>query len=140
MDLKSIGAQLQAARKAKRISTMTAARLSGVSRRHIVEVENGANVTLLTLEPLMRAYEMTQLSLGDLLLGGNVTGLSPQVLDLIANELEEGIQHLTSAVESLRSYSDTGKPSEIADAAALVREATRAVKKTGKRTQKKQRE
>lgn len=58
----SIGAQVREERNRRNLSDSRLARIAGVSRRHLVELQKGANVTLSITEKVMAALEMETLS------------------------------------------------------------------------------
>lgn len=60
----SIGAQVRDERTSRRLSDSKLAKSAGVSRRHLVELQKGANVTLSIVQKVMMALELRELSFG----------------------------------------------------------------------------
>jgi transcriptional regulator with XRE-family HTH domain len=61
----TVGSQIREARLARGLSVRKFAAQADLSRRHLVELEKGSNVTLLVARNAMRALGLTTLSIGE---------------------------------------------------------------------------
>lgn len=133
MDFEEVGAQLKAARMARGLSILKAAELSGVSRRHIGQIEKGMNLTIGKMVALMRVYGMDEISIAGIAVKGKAAGLSPATARILAEELKRTIQHLTVILETLHASESSGERSALDRAAALVKDAATVAKKARKK-------
>jgi len=58
-----LGESLRAARSQKKLTQAQLARVAGVSRRHLAAVEGGANVSVAVLLKLVKALEISELTI-----------------------------------------------------------------------------
>lgn len=125
-----VAAELKGTRKLRQMSIAKLSKISKVSRRHIHVAEMGGNITLSVLKRLMRGLQMSHISLGDLMSAtGSIDGIRPEVIAVIADEMDAGLRLLTHAAASLRAYAEgRSAPDMNAKAAALIREITRDAK------------
>lgn len=133
--LSEFGAALRRTRKARGISRAKLARISGVSCRHIAAAEGGANVTLLIVVRLMRALQLTSISLDDdLTVTGKAEGIAPSVVLRVADDIDEAVADIQRRTATLRAYAEGKEPSEesgrlAARASTLLREFTEDVRR-----------
>jgi transcriptional regulator with XRE-family HTH domain len=133
MDFEEVGAQLKAARVTRGLSILKAAELSGVSRRHIGQIEKGMNLTIGKMVALMRVYGMSEISIAGLVVKGRTAGLSPATARILAEELKRTIQHLLVILETLQGSESSGAQPELGRATTLVKGAPAATRKTRKK-------
>ncbi|HEU4889300.1 MAG TPA: hypothetical protein VFV49_15550 [Thermoanaerobaculia bacterium] len=103
----SIGAQVREERTRRNLSDSRLARMAGVSRRHLVELQKGANVTLSITERVMAALEMEALSFSpDRRLTTPATGMASaifrQQLEAATEQMETGVALILTAASAFR--------------------------------------
>jgi transcriptional regulator with XRE-family HTH domain len=104
----TIGAQIRETKERRQLSDKRFAKTAGISRRHLVEIQKGANVSLLVAFKAMAALGLTELTHE---FDGQTLSLSvtytPAALDVAtrleaAEKLESAIAALTACVALLR--------------------------------------
>lgn len=91
------------ARRRLGLSDEKLAERCGVSRRHLAELQKGANVTLLVMQKVMRALGITDLSLGEM---EQLSAPKPQedaaALEAATAQLEEAAALLLNAAATVK--------------------------------------
>jgi transcriptional regulator with XRE-family HTH domain len=127
----TVGSQIREARLAQGLSVRQFAARADLSRRHLVELERGSNVTLLVARNAMRALGLTTLSIGEAeTLTSQAGSAGAQAAAAAARQLELGASLILQASATLKaageSSSARGKksvPGELAaKAATLIRD------------------
>ena len=103
----TIGAQVRDERIRRNLSDSRLARMAGVSRRHLVELQKGANVTLSITEKVMAALEMETLAFSpDRRLTTPSTGMDPaayrQQIVAATEQMETGVALILNAASTFR--------------------------------------
>jgi transcriptional regulator with XRE-family HTH domain len=103
----TIGAQVREERIRRNLSDSRLARMAGVSRRHLVELQKGANVTLSITEKVMAALEMETLAFSpDRRLtspaAGRETGAHRQQIAVATEQMETGVALILTAASMFR--------------------------------------
>ena len=103
----SIGAQVREQRIRRNLSDSRLARMAGVSRRHLVELQKGANVTLSITEKVMAALEMETLAFSpDRRLTMPASGMAAatyrQQVVAATEQIETGVALILTAASTFR--------------------------------------
>lgn len=104
---KSIGAQVRDERTRRNLSDSRLARMAGVSRRHLVEMQKGANVTLSITEKVMAALAMENLTFGPdrgltMSASGRDRANYRQQLVAATEQMETGVALILTAASAFR--------------------------------------
>ncbi|HWW60297.1 MAG TPA: helix-turn-helix domain-containing protein [Thermoanaerobaculia bacterium] len=92
----SVGATVRERRQAQGLSEVKLARKADVSRRHLAELQKGANVTLLVLLKAMTALDLDEV---DLRPGKTVSAtIAPRVLPDLLGEAAAGLEGIATNV------------------------------------------
>jgi transcriptional regulator with XRE-family HTH domain len=103
----SIGARVREERTRRQLSDNRLAKMAGVSRRHLVELQKGANVTLSIAEKVMVALDLQELSFAPerrltVPAAGKDTAPVRQQLDRAAQQIDVGIALILNAASAFR--------------------------------------
>jgi transcriptional regulator with XRE-family HTH domain len=111
----SIGAQVREERTKRNLSDSRLARMAGVSRRHMVELQKGANVTLSITEKVMAALGMETLAFNaDRRLTAPATGMAAAYRQQVAaatEQLQTGVALILTAASKFRQAAP-GEPAK----------------------------
>jgi predicted transcriptional regulator len=125
----TIGAQVRDERNRQELSDNRLAKMAGVSRRHLVELQKGANVTLSVTEKVMEALELTavQFKPSRRLTMSSVADDSATYRQRVAaasEQIQTGVALILSGATALRQSHQvvpaTVKPELAAKAARLI--------------------
>lgn len=96
-------AQLRKARETRNLTQTGLERLAGVSRKHISDAEQGANISLAVLTKLMRALGMREITVGgDLTI--RTAGAEADVMRVVADQIDRATDDVTSALTELAAF------------------------------------
>jgi transcriptional regulator with XRE-family HTH domain len=121
-----LGAALTALKEARGMTASRLARLSGISRRHVVLALQGGNISMTVLKAIMRALQADTIDLGDLTIHGREPGIHPTMLITAAEQIERSVAMAAGVAASLRTYAQPTGASALMNvkAAALIRDFT----------------
>lgn len=116
----TIGAQIRQTKEKRQFSDKRFAKTAGISRRHLVEIQKGANVSLLVTFKAMAALGLTELTheFDGQTLSLNVT-YTPAAFD--ASTRLEAVEKLESAIASLTACVALLRPPGVAGEAPPAR-------------------
>ena len=121
-----LGAFMKGTRESRKMSVAALSKLTGISRRHLIEMEKGTNTTVGSLKKVMHALGLTTMPLdGELAvtMTSRVSSLPANFLLELADQLERGQRGTATVIQSLRSFaSGSGESNQNALAASLVRQ------------------
>ena len=137
------GDELREARMKHGLTIYKLAKISGVSRRHIVTAESGGNISILILTKLTRVLGLSEITVSDGLrvrFGGASQSVAPESLRSVLDDVERSVAHAQNAARTLQAMTprvgksihvDTPRDDEINErAAALIGDFTEHVRRS----------
>src|SRR5213595_3505000 len=98
------GDELREARLKRDFTIYKVAKISGVSRRHIVTAESGGNISILVLKKLAGVLGITEITISD---GLSATfgrdAVAPENLRSVLEDVERSVAHAQNAAKTLRA-------------------------------------